>query len=73
MSRKRSRKYPRITVRPINYLTGHLPPTVAGCRVLLLDCDSRGKVRATQLFMPEATSMISAPGFTHYAVLPHYL
>ena len=73
MSRNRSRKMPRVVVRPINKKHGNLPATVAGCRVLLIRCNERRKVEATQLFMPEATSIISAPGFTHYAVLPFYV
>jgi len=72
MSRRPSRRCPRVTVRPIPR-HGCLPPTVAGARVLLLRTNAAGKVEATQVFMPEATTMISAPGFTHYGVLPYYL
>ena len=63
---------PRVTVRPIPR-HGNLPPRVAGARVVLLRCDSRGKVVETQVFIPAATSIIDAPGFTHYAVLPYFL
>lgn len=73
MTRKPASKLPRLAVRPINRKHGLLPKTVAGRRIVLFSCNEIGKVIATQLYMPEATSTIDAPGFSHYAVLPGFL